>query len=390
MPRRKLSEFRSKIILTSLFESEYIGWSVSSGKDLEGVVGFESYTVKVDQAVKGRFKKGLVLLDVKQEGLINATRTLFAKGYSSLIVEPYVLHEEVDEQYFAMSQERSQITIRHSSRGGVDIENHEKSVETFNANDITELSKVTGFTKNQLKSLVKIFKANHMVFLEINPYIYKDNSLVLLDAAIEVDDAGRHYSQLWTEQDMRREKVDKISTEDTFVDELNASSASSFSLTTLNADGSFFLLLSGGGASVVVADEIYNKGLGEEIANYGEYSGNPTTDETYLYALQILKLLINSKSSHKYLFIGGAVANFTDISVTFEGIIHALDEYRDQLADESLTVFVRRGGPNQALGLENMKAALLRYNLNGHVYDSSTPLNEAVSYMIEDFKNVKY
>ena len=43
-------------------------------------------------------------------------------------------------------------------------------------------------------------------------------------------------------------------------------------------------------ASVIYIDTIVDLGIGDELANYGEYSGNPNTEETYQYAKTILDL----------------------------------------------------------------------------------------------------
>ena len=57
----------------------------------------------------------------------------------------------------------------------------------------------------------------------------------------------------------------------------------------------------------------------------------------------------------KILLIGGGIANFTDVAKTFTGIIKALKEYRQQLIDNKVKIYVRRGGPNYQEGLNNMK-----------------------------------
>lgn len=43
--------------------------------------------------------------------------------------------------------------------------------------------------------------------------------------------------------------------------------------TVLNATGRVWTMVAGGGASVVYADTLTDLGAGEEMANYGEYSG---------------------------------------------------------------------------------------------------------------------
>jgi len=46
-------------------------------------------------------------------------------------------------------------------------------------------------------------------------------------------------------------------------------------------------MVAGGGASVVYSDAIAAHGFAHELANYGEYSGAPTEDQTYEYAKTI-------------------------------------------------------------------------------------------------------
>ena len=50
-------------------------------------------------------------------------------------------------------------------------------------------------------------------------------------------------------------------------------------------------MVAGGGASVVYADSVCDLGFTQDLANYGEYSGAPTTTQTYEYAKTILSLM---------------------------------------------------------------------------------------------------
>ena len=43
MPRRKLSEYRAKVLVSEGLELSYTGWSISEEKDLTQVKGFKSY-----------------------------------------------------------------------------------------------------------------------------------------------------------------------------------------------------------------------------------------------------------------------------------------------------------------------------------------------------------
>lgn len=129
-------------------------------------------------------------------------------------------------------------------------------------------------------------------------------------------------------------------------------------MTVLNPKGRIWSLVAGGGASVIYADTIADLGYARELANYGEYSGNPKTDETYEYTKTILDLMTREKDPEgrsKILLIGGGIANFTDVIKTFTGIIKALKEYRQKLIDTNVKIYVRRGGPNYQEGLDKMK-----------------------------------
>ena len=82
----------------------------------------------------------------------------------------------------------------------------------------------------------------------------------------------------------------------------------------------------GGGASVVYVDTLYEQGFMQELANYGEYSGNPSEYHLYEYTKNIFSLMTKN-TDEKYLLIGGAIANFTDVEKTFNGIIRAIKDY---------------------------------------------------------------
>src|SRR5207248_775337 len=129
----------------------------------------------------------------------------------------------------------------------------------------------------------------------------------------------------------------------------------------------------------VLADEVYNLGKGEMLANYGEYSGNPNEEETLIYTKNILSLLLKSKASDKVLIVGGGVANFTDIRLTFKGIIKALEQVKGELADQNIGIYVRRGGPHQEEGLEMMRRFLSENGIVGEVFGPELVLTEIVS-----------
>lgn len=70
----------------------------------------------------------------------------------------------------------------------------------------------------------------------------------------------------------------------------------------------------------------------------------------------------------KVLFIGGGIANFTNVASTFKGVIRAIREYSKQLLEHNTKIWVRRAGPNWQEGLKNMKGATQELGLDCHVY----------------------
>ena len=108
----------------------------------------------------------------------------------------------------------------------------------------------------------------------------------------------------------------EMSKEEAYIAELDAKTGASLKLTILNAHGRVWTLVAGGGASVVYADAISSCGFADELANYGEYSGAPTETQTYHYARTVLDLMLRAplNPEGKVLFIGGGIANFTNVS----------------------------------------------------------------------------
>ena len=109
----------------------------------------------------------------------------------------------------------------------------------------------------------------------------------------------------------------EMSKEEAYIAELDAKTGASLKLTVLNASGRIWTLVAGGGASVVYADAIASAGFADELANYGEYSGAPTETQTFYYARTVLDLMLRAPihPEGKVLFIGGGIANFTNVSL---------------------------------------------------------------------------
>lgn len=382
MPRRKLSELRAKQIVCDVLGLVYEGWS-SPDSLSEG-----RYVIKVDQATKKRFKNGLVGLDMSPSEIDRWIERVSQRGYEHFIIEPYKGHEDSDERYISIMRDKNGMHVTYSRQGGINIEDNQDSLHTVTIDgdtDWDELAEATGFTTTQLLNLVDIFVINYFTLLEINPYLVTDNGVEVLDVAVEVDDAAQLLQDAWSEGELRQPPR-LLTSEELEIAKLNDKSPASLAYQTIDSNASIFVLLSGGGASVVVCDEIYNAGHGKDLANYGEYSGNPTGDEVYLYTAAVIEAMLRSAAKKKAMFIGGAVANFTDIEKTFDGICRAIDLHGDEMSQQDIHIVVRRGGPNQVKGLARIKSKLDEYKLSSVVYDQKTPLDMAVKELIRGIK----
>lgn len=391
MPRVKLSEFRAKTIVSEFLGTKYSGISFDADTDAvskldEEIQPDKRYVVKVDQGIKKRFKQGLIKLDLKNvDEVVDALSELRKKGFNHFLIEELVPHDDQEERYLALERTDRGIVIHYSLHGGVDIESHKSEVKTHLIKDTEEVRKIAeeiDLDPNLLEKIVELFDTNYFSFFEINPLVISFKTPYFLDIASEVDSAAEFFVDTWSLKDVRNAKRD-LTPEEINVKKLSEKSSSSLSLTVLNPNGSIFMLLSGGGISVALADEVKNLGLGGELANYGEYSGNPTEEETYIYTKNILSLLLKSNAPKKVLVIGGGVANFTDVRKTFKGVVRALSEVSDMLQEQNVKVFVRRGGPYQEEGLAAMEKFLKDNNILGSVNGPSMVVSEVVDNAIK-------
>jgi ATP-citrate lyase beta-subunit len=391
MARKRISEYKAKLLLFEALSLPYQGIQVTTS-DLSFSTTLDktkTYVVKVDQGVKKRFKQGLIHLDIQSEMILDAIEDLRNKGYTQFLIEPYYKHKAEDERYFALERIREGIAVYVSKKGGVGIEEQQNFVKQFIIPQDTYqgVAKYIEIDAKLVEEITKVMDKFHISFLEINPLVVKGNNLLFLDLAVEVDSAGSFFvKDAWNEQDIIDYSV-QHTVEEAVVEELSTRSQASFKLVLLNPNGSIFMLLSGGGASIVLADEVYNQGFGKELANYGEYSGNPNAEETYIYTKQLLSLLLKSKARKKILIIAGGVANFTDIRITFRGIIQALAEVKGELQKQNVKIYVRRGGPYQEEGLAMMKSFLEKAKLVGDVSGPEMVLTDIVREALQSLKS---
>ena len=368
--------------------------------------------VKPDQLFGKRGKSGLVLLNSSWDEsarFINGKLGKKAKvggiegELTHFLVEPFVDHEI--EFYVAMRMEEEGDVVYFSTKGGMDIE---EVWETVIEDRIPVMEPREPDTKKLLKdvkgdisdvassfirSMYEFFKRSDVAYLEINPFTVVDGKIKILDTVCRVDDTALYRNDdIWGDLEFPTPFGRVPKNEEAYIKSLDDKTGASLKLTVLNQDGRIWTLVAGGGASVVYADTIVDLGFGDQLANYGEYSGNPSTEETYLYAKTVLSLMTRGKDKggkDKILLIGGGIANFTDVANTFTGIIKALREYADDLKKIGCRIYVRRGGPNYKAGLDNMRKVGEEIGIPTKVYGPEVHMTRIVPMaLIEDEKGV--
>lgn len=387
MSRIKISEFKAKKLLYEFLQKPYSGITIDTNDEyyedlLSAMEEGKQYVLKVDQGVKQRKKKGLVSFNVTHGNVKEEIERIREMGFSHFILEEFLEHEGFGEYYFAVERIREGKKIHYSKSGGIDIEDNKDTIKSFIYHDRGQLEEVArdfGIEEETLDSILTAFDDYYFSFLEINPMVIKDNQFFFLDTAVEVDSAADFFvNNAWNKDDYREGGKRERTHQENEIQTLKEKSPASFSFEVLNLNGALFLLLSGGGASLVTADEVYQQGKGNDLANYGEYSGSPTQDETYIYTKNVLEQLLASNSPKKALVISGGVANFTDVRITFRGIIKAVGEVAEALRGQGVKVFVRRGGPHQEEGLSLMKEFLEKEQLLGEIHGPELVLTDIV------------
>jgi ATP-citrate lyase beta-subunit len=329
----------------------------------------ERLVVKPDMLFGKRGKHGLVLLNAtfeEAEKWINEKMSTEVKvnktngALTHFLIEPFISHDK--EYYIAIRTKENGDAIYFSQEGGIDIEENWEHVKEFFVPinkfiDEIELNNLNEVIKKFIKVLYKFFVEYDFTYLEINPFAIIGKEIVPLDFVARLDDtAFFKNSEKWGNIEFPTPFGRNFTKEEEFIRKLDEKTGASLKLTILNPKGHVWLMVAGGGASVIFTDTVVDLGFGSELANYGEYSGDPSEEETYQYAKTILDLMTRNKDTkEKVLIIGGGIANFTDVAKTFKGIITALKEYKDKLKENNVKIFVRRGGPNYQKGLASMR-----------------------------------
>jgi len=418
MAQRGIREYDAKKILAERLpdyadDFDYDGQIalVTPETDLEVVaiknpwVKKKRLVVKPDQLFGKRGAHGLILLDAswdEAKGYIqeNMGREVLVGSVvgtlDTFLIEPFIPHRPEEELYVAIKSERDKDVIYFSLRGGVDIEANWESVTEIPVDILArpeELdlgSKLPAGLADRLaptaafiKGLYRLYRDLGFAYLEINPFVFTDGRVVPLDLVARLDDAEAFWQRkAWLGLEFPEPFGRALTEEEAWIKEIDSRTGASLKLTILNPRGRVWTMVAGGGASVIYADTICDLGFAGELANYGEYSGDPSTEDTYEYTKTILDLMTREEDPEgrpKYLLIGGGIANFTDVAKTFKGVVMALEDYKERLREAGVEIYVRRGGPNYEEGLRIMRKLGERLGVPIHVYGPETHMTRIVS-----------
>jgi ATP-citrate lyase beta-subunit len=435
MAQRAIREYDAKRMFAEFSSSVYPGYLIESEEDIHAFEKKEAHSllnwvIKPDQLFGKRGKYGLIgvsltIADIRKWwNEHDQKKTTIGKQewfLTTFLIEPFVSHRE--EYYVAIKTERDHDVIYFSTAWGIEVEEHWESVaemriELWIMNEELWIGDQFGIQDEKIivfiTSLYSFFRQYGFAYLEVNPFTFaSDGSVVCLDMVARLDDSEEfrqrsHWADLIFPHPFGPEKTEW----EKYIEKLDSETGASLKFRILNPNGRIWLLTSGGGASVIIADTLADLGYTSEIGNYGECSGNPDRENTRAYTATLLDAMLNNPLckegtswneggdfyqnqipppagtsftkgvSPKYLIIAGAIANFTHIDRTFAGVI---DAFRDRISDmrsQDVHILVRRGGVNDTRWLAMMKQACEELDLPCEIADGS-------QYMTDILKNIK-
>lgn len=274
--------------------------------------------------------------------LENLKTRLSSQGCEGFWCEEAYPHEE--EWFLACDVDRARAALRvHVSRqGGKEV----SAVQTYAIEDLSTLSNevMPAPIRFFLEHLGRLMTRLDAVSIEINPAILRDDqTIIALDAKVELDDAAAFRHPEWQELTNRSRWGEVVSPrERAYVALLQATDRPLLG-TYVELEGTIAMVLAGGGASLVAMDALAQ--AGGKAANYLELSGNPDPD--------FLRQAVHIVLSHpmvRALWVAGSFANFTDIQATVAAVLQAVEE-----KGLRVPIVIRRDGPHADLAEEESK-----------------------------------
>ena len=381
----KLHEFEGKELVSSYNIPVPNGTVISSLSDLHKA---EGEVVKAQLlTVKARGKLGAVKVLRDSNEAKKEVEKILNKKFLEEEAELVLIEERVNikkEYYLGIlyDTEKRMPVIVFSKQGGIDIEELAKKKPDeilklhvdFSGNlaegEIKKKFDVSSEVVEIILNAWNCFLKEDLKLLEMNPLAETEAGYKAIDVSIEIDDDAsfrhkeRNYQrkQTLTEREKKVKEIDKTDYRGT--------------VKYMELDGDIGFLAAGGGGSITCMDALLN--AGGLPANYTEYSGNPSEEKVYHLTKQILSKKLNG------LWIVGAIANFTRMDTTMQGVIKALAEEKPKFP-----IVVRRSGPFEKEGIEILKQAAKQHNLDMTISGKEMPMTKSAAILVEKVREYR-
>jgi len=352
-----------------------------------------------------RGKAGGVVVCDSFDTIHNTVERLLKSQINSEDVKCVLIEEKIvtkSEHYLSITYDTNarEPVVIFSKMGGIDIEeladeypelvikqhiNPLLGLQDWQARNIAVKA---GFREKEILKIADIiirawrcFVKEDARLIEINPLAQMaDGNFIALDARLELDDdaAFRH-----KDRNNYSPRAVGVGREPTVRElEVKAINAIDYRGTVkyLELDGDIAFMAAGGGGSITCMDALV--AAGGYPSNYTEYSGNPSKEKVYALTKAIL-----SKPGLNGMWIVGAVANFTRVDTTMEGVIEALAEIKPDFP-----IVVRRSGPFEKEGLQLLRNAAERFGLDMEIYGREIPMTSTAQILMDKvriYKNKK-
>jgi len=403
-----------KIISVPVPEGEVASTSHEAMKIAEKIG--KPVAIKAQVLATGRFKAGGIKFANSPKEAESVANEILGKEIKDLKVKKLLIEEKLDvEKEFFLSITVSDSykvkgpTIIFSAEGGVDVEElvekHPEKISLMNIDyfrglklpDAQKLVSKLEVPHNLVNAISNIACKLYEVFVkadantaEINPLILtKDGLMVAGDCRITIDDNSlfRHPEfEVGLPRDMTRSptELEKIAWK---IEEKDYRGVCYFIQLNPNIDevgkGGYIAFHGiGGGASMLAADALIQKGL--KLATYADTSGNPTASKVY----RAIKVLLSIPGIEGYCLAGAVMANQEQWYHAY-AIVKALREESQKRLEFPVLILIAGNKERETHRIirEGLRDAPLLWELYGrdHIYDIGF-LAERMVNLIEKYR----
>ncbi len=222
--------------------------------------------------------------------------------------------------------------------------------------------------------LYSVFTSEDCRLLEINPLsLTEEGEIVAVGALVDLDnDAGYKHKERFFPP--RLPGVGRELTDRELLVKKTDEADYRGSIKFIELGGEIGFLAAGGGGSMAAMDALII--AGGNPANYAEFSGDPPREKVYALAKAIL-----GQPNLRGLWIVGAIANFTRMDQTMQGVVEALREVKPKYP-----IVVRRSGPYEKEGLQMLRDVGQELNLDIEVHGSEVSMTATAKTIAEKIK----